>query len=225
MSTSAPRARSSASRVDGASPSPENVISARHAGVSPSACAGSAPAGSRASPARGGAATRPPSCCLPRADWSATVPAHTGAATVPPRAEPVPVPVVLTTPVRVGAGGASGRPCVASPRSSAPRGGGSGGGGGRCGWEGAVPPGAGGVSGGVGAPPVAGAGALGVRETPSPAPYAFSWARRAGTQAARTRASAPLGRGFAFVPLASRSHDGHALGPFAHDPKRVTHAQ
>eukprot|EP00965_Chrysotila_dentata_P015805 523374-Pleurochrysis_carterae.AAC.1 len=56
-STSAPRARSSASKVDCARPSPENAISARHSPSAPPPAAGPSP-----SPAGGVAATGPPVC-------------------------------------------------------------------------------------------------------------------------------------------------------------------
>eukprot|EP00965_Chrysotila_dentata_P113116 3737050-Pleurochrysis_carterae.AAC.1 len=56
-STSAPRARSSASKVDGARPSPENTMSARQGGGSLASRSGSVVSMPTASPAWGGAAT------------------------------------------------------------------------------------------------------------------------------------------------------------------------
>eukprot|EP00965_Chrysotila_dentata_P074658 2466396-Pleurochrysis_carterae.AAC.1 len=68
-STSAPRARSSASKVDGTRPSPENTMSARHqGGGSSSSRSGSVVSMPTASPAWGGAATGLPGCRL-RAAW------------------------------------------------------------------------------------------------------------------------------------------------------------
>eukprot|EP00965_Chrysotila_dentata_P173428 5725324-Pleurochrysis_carterae.AAC.1 len=163
-STSAPRARSSASRVDGAEPSPENTTSARHPADAPSTCSGSDPVESRASPAGGVAATEPTHSCRPRADGLASAPAHTGAATMPPWGRPAPASWASTSPARGGAWGTAGRRGVAPSRSSAAGGGGSGGGGGRCGWAVAAPLGAGGEPAGAGVPLVAGAGALGFRE-------------------------------------------------------------
>eukprot|EP00965_Chrysotila_dentata_P072231 2387412-Pleurochrysis_carterae.AAC.1 len=66
-STSAPRARSSASKVDVASPSPANASSARHS------AAATSPVGPSLSPASGGAATRAATQvpgCWPRVAWT-----------------------------------------------------------------------------------------------------------------------------------------------------------
>eukprot|EP00965_Chrysotila_dentata_P184739 6098398-Pleurochrysis_carterae.AAC.1 len=67
-STSAWRARSSASKVDGARPSPENTMRALQAAGAPSSCSGSAASGLAVSPAGGGAATGLPGCRL-RVAW------------------------------------------------------------------------------------------------------------------------------------------------------------
>eukprot|EP00965_Chrysotila_dentata_P095932 3170340-Pleurochrysis_carterae.AAC.1 len=82
-STSAPRARSSASRVDCARPSPENVISARHAAGAPSPPSWPPAARAPPSPAQGVAAVGPPVCRL-RALCVVSSPARTRAANVPP---------------------------------------------------------------------------------------------------------------------------------------------
>eukprot|EP00965_Chrysotila_dentata_P251226 6209920-Pleurochrysis_carterae.AAC.1 len=57
-STSAPRARSSASRVDGASPSPANASSTRHAAAVVVPHSGASPAGPSSSRAPGDSATQ-----------------------------------------------------------------------------------------------------------------------------------------------------------------------
>eukprot|EP00965_Chrysotila_dentata_P257533 6212917-Pleurochrysis_carterae.AAC.2 len=217
-STSAPRALSSASKVDGSRPSPEKAMRARQAAGAPSSCSGSATSGPTVSPAWGGAATKLPSCRL-RVAWVGSAPAQTRAAAVPPPSGWSPPCAHSGEPAHAKAGGAAGCRAGDPPGPLAPRGGGSGGGGGGCDcaptsglWAADGPAGA--------AVPAlrASSGALGARDAPSPVPYAFSWARRAGTHAALTRASAPLGRGLPLSPLASRSQDGHALGPFVHSP-------
>eukprot|EP00965_Chrysotila_dentata_P064287 2130086-Pleurochrysis_carterae.AAC.1 len=132
-SRSAPRARSSDSRVVCASPSPEKAISTRHASDASSAVPRALAAGpSAAAPAGGWAATVPPGCWL-RAAWMVSAPAQTGAAM------PLPCSVRSSGPGRSGwadqpaAEVASARPDATPPRLPSRSGGGSGGGGGGCG--------------------------------------------------------------------------------------------
>eukprot|EP00965_Chrysotila_dentata_P040286 1337097-Pleurochrysis_carterae.AAC.1 len=97
-------------------------------------------------------------------------------------------------PAQSATGVASVRPSATPPKPPSRSGGGSGGGGGGCGSVDVPAAGAAGVAASV----FAVAGALGAGDAPSPAPYAFSCARSAGTHAAFTRARAPLGSGLAF---------------------------
>eukprot|EP00965_Chrysotila_dentata_P070165 2317389-Pleurochrysis_carterae.AAC.1 len=82
-STSAPRARSSDSKVDCASPSPEKTISARQAsGPSPAGSGASSTRVTPSAPAGGVAATKPPSC-WPRAVGAVSAPVQAVAAELP----------------------------------------------------------------------------------------------------------------------------------------------